>query len=64
MPRTGDLARKPGMCPDWETDQQPLGSQAGTQYTEPHHPGQDANLLGFSPKSSKSVISAIVELTV
>ena len=38
-PPTGDLARNPGMCPDWESNQQPLASQAGTQPTEPHQPG-------------------------
>ena len=26
VPPTGDLARNPGMCPDWESNQQPLGS--------------------------------------
>ena len=39
-PPTGDLAYNPGMCPDWEWNQQPFGSQAGTQFTEPHQPGQ------------------------
>ena len=29
-PLTGDLAYNPGMCPDWELNQQPFGSQAGT----------------------------------
>ena len=24
---TGDLARNPGMCPDWALNQRPLGSQ-------------------------------------
>ena len=24
MPPSGDLANKPGMCPDWESNQQPL----------------------------------------
>ena len=38
MPPTGDLAHNPGMCPDWESNQQPFGLQAGTQYTEPHQP--------------------------
>ena len=28
-----------GMCPDWESNQQPFGSQAGIQSTEPHQPG-------------------------
>ena len=38
-PPTGDL------CPDWESSQQPLGSQAGTQSTEPHQPGPMKFLL-------------------
>ena len=38
-PPTGDLAHNPGMCPDWESNQQPFGSQAGTQSTERHQPG-------------------------
>ena len=36
---TGDLACNPGMCPDWQLNQRPFGSQAGTQFTEPHQPG-------------------------
>ena len=39
VPPTGDLAYNPGMCPDWEQNQQPFGSQAGTQSTEPYQPG-------------------------
>ena len=35
-PLLGDQARNPGMCSDWELNQWPSGSQAGTQYTEPH----------------------------
>ena len=38
-PPTGGLACNPGMCPDWESNQQPFGSQACTQSTEPHQPG-------------------------
>ena len=34
-PPTGDLACNPGMCPDWESNQQPFGLQASTQSTEP-----------------------------
>ena len=30
---------QPGMCPNWESNQRPFGSQAGTQPTEPHQPG-------------------------
>ena len=35
----GDLYHNPGMCPDWESNLKPTGSQAGTQSTEPHQPG-------------------------
>ena len=38
-PLTGDLARIPGMCPDWELNWQPFGSQAGAQSTETYQPG-------------------------
>ena len=36
---TGNLACQPGMCPDWDSNQQTFGSKAGTQLTEPHQPG-------------------------
>ncbi|KAF6125283.1 hypothetical protein HJG60_009802 [Phyllostomus discolor] len=39
-PPNGDLAHNPGVCPDWELNWQPFGSQASTQSTEPHQPGQ------------------------
>ena len=32
----------PGRCPDWESNQRPFGSQAGTQSPEPHQPGLSA----------------------
>ena len=35
VPSTGVLAHNPGMCPDWELNWQPFGSQADTQSTEP-----------------------------
>ena len=38
---TGDLARNPGMCPDWGLNWWPFGLQVGTQSTEPHQPGQE-----------------------
>ena len=38
---TGDLAQNPGMCPDWELNQQPFGLQAGIQNTEPYQPGPE-----------------------
>ena len=37
-PPTGDLAGNPGLCPDWESDWQHLGSQASAQSTEAHQP--------------------------
>ena len=39
MPPTRDLARNPGMCPDWELNQQYFGSQASAHPTEPCQPG-------------------------
>ena len=35
----GDLAHNPGMCPDWESNLQPFGSQACAQSTELRQPG-------------------------
>ena len=32
------LAHNLGICLDWESNQQPLGSQASTQSTEPYQP--------------------------
>ena len=46
-PPTGDLACNPGRCPDWELNWWPIGSEAGTQPTESHQPGQKA--LCFLP---------------
>ena len=40
MPPTGGLACNSGTCPDWKSNQQPFGSQASTQSTEIHQPGQ------------------------
>ena len=33
------LAHNPSMCPEWELQWRPFGSQTGTQSTEPHQPG-------------------------
>ena len=38
-PPTGELTHNPGMCPDWELNQRPFGSQAWAQSTELHQPG-------------------------
>ena len=42
-----DLALNPGTCPDWESNKQPSGSQAGAQSPEPHQPGLQPGLSGF-----------------
>ena len=34
-----------GICPDWESNQWPLASQAGSQSTEPHQLGLDRQIL-------------------
>ena len=39
MPPTGEQACNPGMYPDWKSNWQIFGSQAGTQSTEPYKPG-------------------------
>ena len=51
-PLTGDLACNPGMCPDWESNWRPFGSQAGAQSTELHQPGLYKNFhIDFSPRT-------------
>ena len=37
----------PGTCCDWELNQQPFGSQAGAQSTEPHQPGPNLYTLSM-----------------
>ena len=46
--RTEDLVHNPGMCPDWESNQRPFDSQAGTQSTEPHQPGLFLYFFNYS----------------
>ena len=36
---TGNQTRNPGMCPDWESNQQPLVLRDDAQPTEPHRSG-------------------------
>ena len=40
---TGDLARNPGTCPDWESNRRPFGSQARTQSAEPRQQGWETS---------------------
>ena len=44
-PATGHLAYNPGMCPDWESNRQSFGLQAGTQSTESHQSGLTLQIL-------------------
>ena len=37
-PQTEPCACNPGIYPDWESNWQPFGLQAGAQPTEPHQP--------------------------
>ena len=53
---SGDLALNLGMCPNWESNQQPFGPQAGAQSTEPHQPGQ----IAFSLKAASNIIYFVV----
>ena len=55
-PRNGDLARNPGLCPDWESNWRPVGSQAGAQSTEPHQPGP---IMHFSASSFFQLASCL-----
>ena len=49
---TGDLAHNRDMCPDWESNWLPFSSQAGTQSTEPHQPGQNEVIFYCLPIAS------------
>ena len=62
-PPTGDLAHNPGMCPDWESNSRPFGSQASSQTTEPHQPGLSnfwMNVIHFSIGKISSCLVFIV----
>ena len=54
-PPTGDLAGNLGMCPNWESNGWPFSSQAGTQSTEPHQPGQKNNLFLFFKERKRNI---------
>ena len=43
-----ELTYNPGICYDWELNQQPYASQSGAQSTEPHNPGPYLPLPGSS----------------
>ena len=59
IPLTGDLACNPGMCPDWESNLCPFGSQAHAQSTELHQPGPNQFLTRGSSSRDKQVFSKV-----
>ena len=48
-PTTEDLAHNPGMCPNWELNQQPFGLLASARSTESHQPGLLVSLKNSRP---------------
>ena len=52
-PLLGSLSHNPGMCPDWESNQQPFGLQAGTQPLS--HPSQGLWSILIFVKGVRSV---------
>ena len=46
--------------PNWESNLQPIGSQASTQSTEPHQPGPNENFKGDS--DAKFVVLSYAQL--
>ena len=65
---TGDLARNPHRCPDWESNQWPFGSQASTQSTKRHHPGPISNIsMGIwisNDNLSRKMYTILIMITV
>ena len=62
-PILGDLARNPGMCSNWESNQRPFGSQAGAQSTQPHQAGHSASFLTTSVEGRVTEFVAIDRLS-
>ena len=44
-PSTGDLAQNPGMCPDWESNWRPFGSQPALNPLSYTSQGKAFNLM-------------------
>ena len=62
-PPTRALAGNPGMCPDWELNWQPFGSQAGAQTTESHQPGVESLFFRCTTEifNENNTLSRIIE---
>ena len=58
-PHARDFVCNLGFCPDWESNQRPFGSQAGTQSTDAHQPGVICHFFiqnpSVTPTSSESI---------
>ena len=65
VPPTGDLVRNPGMCPDWVSNQQTFGSQAGAQSTEPHQSGLFCflNAPSVNPREFSFTLSLLIVIS-
>ena len=66
-PLLGNLTSNPDMCSNWELNQRPFGSQAGTQSTGPHQPGPFIHVLWLIPSPSflhSSLTLSLLQLSV
>ena len=63
IPPTEDLAHNPGMCPDWESNWRPFGSQASVQSTEPHQPGLKINKILKKNKMGMIITTSFLKLS-
>ena len=61
-PPTVVMGHNPGMCPDWESNLRPFGSQAGVQSTEPHEPGREKILLIIFLSDEELALRTYLEL--
>ena len=57
-PPAGNRAHSSGMCPDWESNSWPFGSQAGAQPTESCQPRQHSG--NFISSKKNAFFSAVV----
>ena len=60
----GNLARNPGMCPDWESNWRPFNFQASTQSTEPYQPVPKGSFLMKLPKPPRGSNKMVFGITI
>ena len=56
-PPTGDQAHNPGMCPDWESNQRPFGSQTSTRSTEPQQKISEPDFFKYIPHNIMLILN-------